>query len=428
MSFDTSALTMPPSIPDAAAAAPPPGAAAGADRPRLAIVCRACGVPGSVAGVAVRQSRELAATFRVALVSDSFPSDVGGARAVGIHPWRLGALRRFAHVPAELAFCLAATAALRSLAARGELDLVLFHSHAAAAVAIPRLRRHRHLRFAMLTHGDIFERPAGTYDPRLTAFYRAVTPRAYRACDLVVALSPDMREWALRGGASADRVLVLPNGVDTSDLGMPPEALSEPMEPDSPAPLRVLYVGRLAAEKGVGVLLEALARLHEGGVPFRASIVGAGPDSASHATFVARHGLGGVVEMKGAVPRAQLATHYRGAHVVCVPSLSDPLPTVVLEALALGRPVLGTAVGGIPFLVEDGVNGLLVPPGDAAALAAGLDRLARDPALCASLAGRARESVYPRYSWEGVAAQLGGALLRLRAGSVAEAGPVRVSP
>lgn len=413
--------------PDPATVTRWPAPAAEADRAlHLAILCRACGGSGSVAAVAVRQARELTATFRVALVSDSFPAELGAARAVRVEPWRFGALRRFAHVPAELAFCLAATAALRSSAARGELDLVLFHSHAAAAVAIPRLREYRHLRFAMLTHGDIFERPVGTYDRRLTAFYRAVTPRAYRACDLVITLSPDMREWALRGGARADRILVLPNGVDTNDLGIASEAIDEPMEWHGP--LRVLYVGRLAAEKGVGVLLEALARLHEAGVPFRASIVGTGPEAPAHAAFVDRHGLAGVVEMKGGVPRAQLGSHYLGAHVVCVPSLSDPLPTVVLEALALGRPVVGTDVGGIPFLVQEGVNGLVVPRGDAAALATGLGRLASDPALRASLASRARESVLPRYSWECVAARLGSALVGLRADLATEAAPARAIP
>ena len=389
------------------------------ERVRLAIVCRACGEGGSVANVALRQARELAAHLDVILVSDSFPEEAAGRR-LAVEARRFSHLRRFAHVPAEIAFCLAAARGLRSLAERGDLDLVLFHSHAAAAIAIPRLRRYPGLRFAMLTHGDIFERPRGTYDWRLTAFYRLVTPRAYRACDRVIALSPDMAEWARRGGAPPERVTILPNGIEPADLGAPVEPT--PGGPPPLPPLRVLFVGRLAREKGVEFLLRGVALAIRRGVGLRVAIAGDGPLRRSLRGLVDELALEQVVEVTGPVPRAGLAAHYRRAHVVFVPSLSDPLPTVVLEALALGVPVVGAAVGGIPFLVEDGSNGLLVPPGDEDAIAASLERLAGDPALLAALARRAQESVYPKYSWARVAERLNATLLgmRLDAGARAE--------
>jgi glycosyltransferase involved in cell wall biosynthesis len=266
----------------------------------------------------------------------------------------------------------------------------------------------------MVTHGDVFERPAGTYDPRLTAFYRAVTPRAYKACDLVIALSPDMATWARRGGADPGRIAVIPNGVDVADLGFSED--EEPPAPPTGPPLRVLYVGRLAAEKGVGVLLRALCILRREGVEVSSTLVGGGAEAQSHASFIAESGLRSVVELAGPVSRSSLAPLFASHQVVCVPSLSDPLPTVVLEALALGRPVIGSQVGGIPSLVTDRVNGLLFPPGDASALADRLRELASSPDLARSLSAHARPSVLPRLSWKQVGQRLASTLSDLAAG------------
>ena len=383
---------------------------------RVAIVCRAARERGSVANVAIRQATELAWSCDVSLVSDTFPSDLPASiRTESAGGWRFDSFRRLAHVPNEVAFCLAARRALKRLTLTRGLDVILFHSHATAALAIPRLRRHAGLRFAMMTHGDVFERPHGTYDPRLTAFYRAVTPKAYRAADLVLALSPDMAARAARGGAPADRVMVIPNGIDLTDLGLPPGATATP--PPCGPPLRLLYVGRLSPEKGVAFLLDALVRLRAAEIPFRAVIAGDGPTAAEHAAYVERRGLADSVEMLGRVPRARLGDLYADAQIVCIPSLSDPLPTVALEALAMGRPVIGSAVGGIAYLVEDGVNGLLASPGSGAALAEKLALVATTPGLLQTLALRTYRSVVPDYSWERIGERLGTALRTLASSS-----------
>jgi glycosyltransferase involved in cell wall biosynthesis len=391
---------------------PSTGATATTPRLRVAIVCREARDRGSVANVAIRQAVELAATCDVALVSDSLPLDLpSSVRPMPAAGRRFALLGRLAHVPNEVAFCLAATRALRRLIAARGLDVILFHSHATAAIAVPRLRRPGGPRFAMTTHGDVFERPPGTYDPRLTAFYRAVTPRAYRAVDRVFALSPDMAAWATRGGTPAARVMVIPNGIDPAELGVAPG--STPAPPSTEPPLRLLYVGRLSPEKGVGFLLQALVRLRDVGVPFQALIVGDGPTAAEHAAFVQAHRLAESVQLLGGVPRGRLAELYARAQVVCIPSLSDPLPTVALEALAMGRPVIGSAVGGISYLVEEGVNGLLAPPASVEALAEALARVASTPELLRTLARGAHRSVFPAYSWERIGERLGAALQAL---------------
>ena len=95
----------------------------------------------------------------------------------------------------------------------------------------------------------------------------------------------------------------------------------------------------------------------------------------------------------GALPRDQVLRRLAGAHAALLPSLWENLPHAAVEALSVGTPVVATSVGGIPEVVRDGVNGLLVPPDDAAALAAAITRMIEDGALRDRLAAAAQPSV-----------------------------------
>lgn len=145
------------------------------------------------------------------------------------------------------------------------------------------------------------------------------------------------------------------------------------------APLRVLFVGRLVPDKAPEDLVAALA----GRPDVELVIAGDGP---LRATLTAPG-----VRLLGPVSQEQLPDWYDWADVLALPSRAEGLPVVLMEALATGLAVVTTPVAGIPELVEDDVTGLLVPPGDRAALAAAIDRL-RDPALRQRLgaAGRSR--------------------------------------
>jgi glycosyltransferase involved in cell wall biosynthesis len=103
--------------------------------------------------------------------------------------------------------------------------------------------------------------------------------------------------------------------------------------------------------------------------------------------------------LRGRQPRGELGERYRWADVTCVPSLQDVLPTVVLESLIAGTPVVGSAVGGIPSMVQTDVNGLLVSPGDAGTLASALRRLQDQPEFLRQLKRASLPSVVPRFSW-----------------------------
>ena len=367
----------------------------------VAIICPSCGRPGAVASVAIHHSAELAKQCHVTLISDSFPlSPIPGVRQLLIKPWQFGLLRRFAHVPNEVAFAFAAKRAIARLHAGIAISILLCNGHPVASLAAITLKRKSGIPYALVTHGDIFDRPKGTYDPRLTWLYLRTTPPAYRAADLVVALSPYMANLAMRSGAHRNRVAIIPNGIDLSEIGHVPSRASSTSVGDEQT--EILFVGRLAIEKGVDILIEAASLLKSRRIPFRLRIVGSGPQETLLRQLVAGRNLSDVIDFVGPVGRMRLGPLYSSAHVVCVPSRSDPLPTVVLEAMACGLPVVGSNTGGIPYMIRDGVTGLLCRPGDFADLAVKLQQIARSPAIARRLGEAGRLEVEANFTWQKV--------------------------
>ncbi len=385
-------------------------------RLNIAVVVAQAGRPGAVAVVALKQAAQLAKRHAVTLFSDSLPSEpLKDVACERLRARSFSILRRFAHVPNELSLCLAARRGLARLNDERPIDLVLCHGHPVAALAASWLKRGTNAKVGLVMHGDVRYRPRGTYDWRLTALYRATTRPAYRAADLVVALSPAMVGRAVNGGANPNVVRLIPNGIDPADFGLEDDApISLPAPFDAPGrPLRVLFVGRLAVEKGVDTLLSAVSLLTEERRGIRVTVAGDGPLRANLERMAARESLISCIEFAGSIPRNRLATLYRTADVVCVPSLDESLPTVVLEALSCGTPVVGSDVGGIPFLVRNGKDGLIVRPGDAPDLAAALRRIAGDPELLRNLreATRAAAPAFrERHSWENAGKRLSEAI------------------
>lgn len=371
----------------------------------IAIICPALGGNGAVANVALHQARELAGRFRVTLVSDSFPvENFPGIERLQIKPWHFGFLRRFAHVPNEIAFALAARKAIFRLHATRPISMLICHGHPVATLAARPLQQRLDIPYALVTHGDIFDRPKGTYDPRLTWLYQRTTLPAYRDADLVVALSPHMAALAISGGARPERVSLIPNGIDPADIGL---NVGAPLLPKTATGrLELLYVGRLSVEKGVDVLIEAAALLRERGVSFHLRIAGSGAAEQALRDHAAALQLDNMVEFIGPRPRKELGALYRSADIVCVPSRSDPLPTVVLEAMAAGVAVVGSDVGGIPFMVQRGLTGWLVPPDEAQILASLLAGLSANPIGLIEAGVAAKLAVMERFLWEQVGEKL----------------------
>jgi colanic acid/amylovoran biosynthesis glycosyltransferase len=170
--------------------------------------------------------------------------------------------------------------------------------------------------------------------------------------------------------------------------------------------LRVLFVGRLVPEKGVLVLLRALRMLNDRGVETEAVLVGDGSYRGELERAVRRLGLAGQITFTGALTGASVAPHYQEADVFCLPSFAEGLPVVLMEAMANELPVVTTRIAGIAELVDDGGNGLLVPPGRDDVIAEALERLAHDPALRARWGRAGRERVLRDYDVGRSAAQL----------------------
>lgn len=153
----------------------------------------------------------------------------------------------------------------------------------------------------------------------------------------------------------------------------------------------IVSVSRLQPKKGLVTLVEACRLLHERGVAFRCTIVGEGPLRSELEAAVARSHLQGVVKLAGTQSQAQVADLLAGARVFALPCTIAPdgdhdgLPNALLEAMAAGLPVVSTPIGGITEAVDDGGNGFLVPPSDAAALAGRLEELLKNESLCRTL-------------------------------------------
>lgn len=185
----------------------------------------------------------------------------------------------------------------------------------------------------------------------------------------------------------AERVVRIYNGIDLRRMQLAPHSARQPL---------VLAVGRLVEKKGFADLIDACALMQDPGQPWRCQIVGGGPLQGELQARIDALGLGQRVELLGAQPPARVADLMRGAAVLAAPCIVSPdgdrdgLPTVLLEAMALGCPVVATDVTGIPELVIDGNTGRLLPQRRPVALAQALSALLAQPQQAQRLARGAR--------------------------------------
>ncbi len=153
----------------------------------------------------------------------------------------------------------------------------------------------------------------------------------------------------------------------------------EPAEPPTGVPTFV-NVGRLSAQKGQLVLIDAFARLIERGVDANLVIIGDGELRGAIEDAIRSHRLGDRVTLTGSLPGEAVREHLGKAHALVLPSFAEGLPMVIMEAFAVGTPVISTTIAGIPELVEHGRSGELIPPGRADLVADAMERFAALPA------------------------------------------------
>lgn len=370
--------------------------------PHVAVVIENAGGAGAVARVAINQAEQLSRYFQVSIITDVEPKNIGcKCEYIILNVRRFTWMHRLCHVPNQLSFLWSVAKGLERLNEKHSIDLVWCHSHPVAAWPLYRFQRRHQVPYGMTVHGDIFERPAGTYDFWLTLFYKVATPRAYARATITQVLAPFWVGCAERWGPRNGRTVVIPNGIFVSELGDVRDCRCQDNET-----FNILYVGRLSIEKGVEYLLQSAKILNERGFAYHLDLIGEGPEMENLTSYVLANRLEAKVRFRGRVPRNRLGCEYIAADVVCVPSVSEALATVILESLSLGTPVVATNVGGNPYMIRDGWNGRLVTAKSPEALAVVLEELITHPFQVKELAENTKASVAEKFSWNYVGDQM----------------------
>ena len=192
---------------------------------------------------------------------------------------------------------------------------------------------------------------------------------------------------------ASDQAILGRIGVDTRKWA---PAKTHPEETSS-RPFRIITVGRLHRVKGHDVLIRAVHHLVGQGRGVQLDIVGAGPERDRLDELVKQSGLTGQVQIRGSLSEDQIIDLMNQADLFALASLAEPLGVAYMEAMAMGLPTIGTNAGGVPEIITDGQNGLMVPPSDVMALAQGITRLMDDPQLRRRLSLAGRQSIVEKF-------------------------------
>jgi glycosyltransferase involved in cell wall biosynthesis len=199
------------------------------------------------------------------------------------------------------------------------------------------------------------------------------TLEGLQQADRIVAVSEHLAESLRNYGIAGPRIVVVRNGVDTLRFCPGSRRAARNRLRLAQEEQHILFVGNLVPVKQVDVLLQACARLRQRGIRFRCHLIGDGPLRSNLRSTIERLGLSGCVALQGTIPHEQLVDWYRAANVVALPSRSEGIPNVLLEATACGTPFVASRVGGISE-IETGGQCQLVPPENVETLADALEK------------------------------------------------------
>ena len=262
----------------------------------------------------------------------------------------------------------------------------VIHSHMVLPAALAPALIARRTPLVVTVHGDdVATFPEMDWGHRLKPANRWATDFALRNASTVIAVC----EWlaaCVRPIVPAERVCVVYNGIDVTAVEAPPP----------PGDL-VVATRRFHRKNGMRFLVEAASRLSN--IPF--VLAGDGPEFEA-----LRAGATDNVTFAGALTPDAVASLYEQARFTVMPSLAETMPYSGLESMLHGRAVVGTTVGGIPELIQDGSNGVLVPPADADALANAIGDLYSDRERAGAMGRAGRDLIMRRHAWPGVLPQI----------------------
>jgi D-inositol-3-phosphate glycosyltransferase len=236
-----------------------------------------------------------------------------------------------------------------------------------------------------------------------------------RRADRIVAATPaELAQLQWLYGADVKKVVIIPPGVDISHFYPIPADEAKEVIGVPPCENMLLFVGRIEPLKGVDILIHAIRLLHDQNICVCLAVIGGDPNDnpMTESAEMARLkdlregvGLGDLVTFLGKRGQDTLPYYYSAAEAVVVPSHYESFGMVALEAMACGTPVVASEVGGLAFLVQDGVTGFTVPVDDPQALADRLAQLLQDGRLRSQLGEQALQ-VARQYAWENIAARM----------------------
>jgi glycosyltransferase involved in cell wall biosynthesis len=276
----------------------------------------------------------------------------------------------------------------RRLIVQHEVDIIQTHGYKSNTIGflLRRICRRPWIGFA---HGFID-------DNTKNRLYNRIERWALRGADRLVAVSDSLKGLLVRHGIAAEKIRVIHNAI-AAEESVPKSSRDDIRRRHGIGSndMVVGVFGRLNPEKGQQVFLKALQKTLPTMPRVKALIVGDGQDRPLLEEFCRASSLGDHVVFVGY--RKNIADYYQAIDLLVQPSFSEGSPNTVLEAMSFGVPVLATAVGGVPEIIESG-NGVMIPPGDVNALANSMIELLSDAALRTAIGASGRSNLYPRFS------------------------------
>jgi glycosyltransferase involved in cell wall biosynthesis len=270
--------------------------------------------------------------------------------------------------------------------------VAIWHGHDYKSNALGLLlRRFWPMRLVTTVHGWVKH-------TRRTPLYYRIDRFCLPRYERVICVSKDLQEECLKLPVSAERCLLIENGIDLAEYSRTHTLVEARQSLGIPAGRLVVgAVGRLSAEKGFDLLIRAVDRLARAGLDLDLLIAGEGDEEPRLRALASELGCGERVRLLGF--QANVKELYQAFDVFVLSSLREGLPNVLLEAMALEVPVLATRIAGVPRLIDDESNGLLIQPGSVDELTRALERLLRDGELRRRLAHVGRETIAARHSF-----------------------------
>ncbi len=301
----------------------------------------------------------------------------------------------------HLEFTISALFLGLAMALTGRIDVIVAQSpyEGLAAALVRLISRFLGRRVALVTeiHGDWEESPLLYRTMRFPRLYQKLLKRlshwVLRHSDVVRAISSFTAEKVCRI-VSEKPIIVFPTYTDIELF------LEQADDSRDPEEAMILFVGALVYLKGVHRLLEAMAEVRQQKLQARLVIIGQGDYRDELECQAESLGLTEAVEFVAPMSQVALRNYMRRCRLLVLPSLSEGLGRVLIEAMACGKPVIGTCVGGIPDLIQDGFNGYLAPPDEVAPLADRIAYLLAHPDQAAGMGARGREFVAETFSTE----------------------------